>query len=284
MDAYFFLHSIFITIFILLICTSIAYCNDDDDDYHQYLSCNSTYNCGILKDIGYPFWGNGRSQFCGYQGFELLCEEGQYSTADIGGQKFRVLDISRSAAAIMTIAPVGIWGQDACPVKFINISLSQSLFTLAPSAQNLSFFYGCPPQTDHIPVRNKFNCTINGSLQDAYFVDESLLRINPPNLTKCNISISLPVNQMAIEELLIGNEGVGITLNKGFDVQYTSVIINCSACQNSDGRCGSNFPSLEFLCFCPDQPYPRMCLKPGTHVYSFHINKMFLFIVFLCGS
>ncbi|GLU18253.1 hypothetical protein SLE2022_345610 [Rubroshorea leprosula] len=86
---------------------------------------------------------------------------------------------------------------------------------------------------------------------------------------------------MAFEELSSGNEALDIALNEGFDVQYTSVIMNCSACQNLGGRCGSNITLLEFLCLCPDQPYPRMCLKPGTHVYSFHINKMLLFNVFL---
>ncbi|GKV39475.1 hypothetical protein SLEP1_g47233 [Rubroshorea leprosula] len=259
----------FITLFILLICTPIACCNDDDDD-QLYLTCNSTYNCGILKDISYPFWGNGRSQFCGHQGFELLCEEGQYSTMHIGGQKFQVLNISHSASTIMTIAPIGIWGQDACPEKFINVSLSQSLFTFAPSARNLYFFYGCPPQIDNMLVRTRINSTINGGLQDAYYVDESLLRINLPNLTKCSISISVPVNQMAFEELSSGNEALDIALNEGFDVQYTSVIMNCSACQNSGGRCGSNITSLEFLCLCPDQPYPRMCLKPDAISWQFH--------------
>ncbi|GKV43272.1 hypothetical protein SLEP1_g50586 [Rubroshorea leprosula] len=148
-----------------LICTPIAYCNDDDDVDQKYLTCKSTYNCGILKDIGYPFWGNGRPQFCGHQGFELLCEEGQYSTMHIGGQKYQVLNISHSTAAIMTIVPIGIWGQDACPEKFINVSLSQSLFTFAPSARNLYFFYGCPPQIDNMLVRNIFNCTIDGGWQ-----------------------------------------------------------------------------------------------------------------------
>ncbi|GKV39469.1 hypothetical protein SLEP1_g47227 [Rubroshorea leprosula] len=62
---------------------------------------------------------------------------------------------------------------------------------------------------------------------------------------------------MAFEEPSSGNEALAIAMNE------------------------RHYTSLEFLCLCPDQPYPRMCLKPGTHVYSFHINKIFLFIVFL---
>ncbi|GKV43271.1 hypothetical protein SLEP1_g50585 [Rubroshorea leprosula] len=75
---------------------------------------------------------------------------------------------------------------------------------------------------------------------------------------------------MAFEELSSRNEALDVALNEGFDVQYTSVILNCSACQNSGGRCGSNITSLEFLCPCPDQLYPRMCLKPDAISWQFH--------------
>ncbi|XVF09556.1 hypothetical protein REPUB_Repub07fG0104300 [Reevesia pubescens] len=261
----------------------LCFCNDGKirkdqclaySDYNeQFLECNQTFNCGAIQGIRYPFWGGVRPRYCGHEGFELICEENQFPVININAQRFHVLNMSQPG--MMRIAPVDIW-EDPCPEQFHNISLNHNLFDFAATFRNLSIFYGCPLENE-IPSGNRFTCTTSSSNSYAYYLDESLLRIHRSELTDCNISITIPVNQSEFDELWSGNENITYAWNKGFDVTYHKDIIPCMACRNSGGVCGSENTLLEFLCFCRDQPYPQFCLTSGTHASSFNIFLIFLF-------
>ncbi|KAK6276501.1 hypothetical protein POUND7_006210 [Theobroma cacao] len=240
-----------ISIFILIVLP-IA-CSDDNG---QFLECNETFSCGIIQGMQYPFWGSVRPRYCGHGGFELICEENQFPVITIDAQRFRVLNVSTPGT--MSIAPVDIW-EDSCPEQFHNITLDHNLFDFAATFRNLSIFYGCPLDDD-IPSQNRFSCpTLNGNIY-AYHLDESLLRIHRSELADCNVSIRLPVNGNEFDELRSGNDTVMDAWNKGFDVMYHKDIMECMACRNSGGVCGSDNTTLEFLCFCRDQPHPQFCL------------------------
>ncbi|XVE58808.1 hypothetical protein DITRI_Ditri04bG0198700 [Diplodiscus trichospermus] len=258
MNIHFFFSPPLFSIFVLIVLP-IAYC----DDNHQFLECNETFDCGTIHGLGYPFWGGVRPRYCGHQGFELICEENQIPVININEQKFRVLNISQPANT-MSIAPVDIW-EDPCPQRFHNISLNQSPFEFAATVRTLSIFYGCPLDDD-IPSEHRFSCSSSNG--NNYYLDESLLRQYHSELTDCNISITVPVNQSEMDELWFRNQTIYDVRNKGFDVLYQKDIIPCVACKNSGGVCGSDNTSLEFLCFCRRQPHPQFC-HPSAHDHVF---------------
>ncbi|GAB4827899.1 hypothetical protein Ancab_034783 [Ancistrocladus abbreviatus] len=60
----------------------------------QYQTCTTQkIQCGNLKDIGYPFYGGNRPEYCGYPGFELNCT-GDHLEISFMSQKFYVIDIN----------------------------------------------------------------------------------------------------------------------------------------------------------------------------------------------
>ncbi|KAK8335567.1 hypothetical protein V6Z12_A09G063700 [Gossypium hirsutum] len=160
----------------------------------------------------------------------------------------------------MTIAPVDTW-EDPCPQQFHNISLNHNLFDFAATIRNLTIFYGCPLEDD-IPFQHRFNCgtTTSSGNTYAYYLDESLSRLHRSELTDCDTSIIVPVNQSEFDELWNEPDNIVGAWNKGFEVMYQKDMISCLACRNSGGVCGSNSSSLDFLCFCPDHPCSKSCV------------------------
>ncbi|KAG6389926.1 hypothetical protein SASPL_151401 [Salvia splendens] len=57
-----------------------------------------------------------------------------------------------------------------------------------------------------------------------------------------------------------GDEVVDVAalLRRGFLMNWTAAS-DCSACQQSGGRCGFDETSYRFMCFCPDRPHSRSC-------------------------
>ncbi|KAL1151760.1 hypothetical protein V6Z11_A09G064200 [Gossypium hirsutum] len=241
--------------FFILLVLPVAY----SDDHDLFLECNQTFNCGTIQGIGYPFWSPTlRPSYCGHHGFELICQQNQSPVITINTQRFHVLNVTRPP--LMTIAPVDTW-EDPCPQQFHNISLNHNLFDFAATIRNLTIFYGCPLEDD-IPFQHRFNCgtTTSSGNTYAYYLDESLSRLHRSELTDCDTSIIVPVNQSEFDELWNEPDNIVGAWNKGFEVMYQKDMISCLACRNSGGVCGSNSSSLDFLCFCPDHPCSKSCV------------------------
>lgn len=227
-----------------------------------------------MKGIGYPFWGDGRPQFCGQQGFELKCQNDDYPLIDIGSLEFRVLSISNSTYA-MRIARTDFWDQ-TCPKEFQSTTLNYTLFDYAGTDRNLTLFYGCPDEVlSQLPatwnISNNFTCSVE-DINDttAFYADEAFLGLDQhlAILRTCKINVTLPVLGAAIDELDANRTGGEVSngerlekaLNMGFDVDYSVVRGLCEHCNTTGGICGSSSTS-PFSCLCRDKSYPYSCQK-----------------------
>ncbi|GMQ11394.1 hypothetical protein CsSME_00054048 [Camellia sinensis var. sinensis] len=146
-----------ITIFLFIVSSPTSHGADNEN----YTTCHEIkYNCGQLKRIGYPFWGEDRPPFCCVQGFGLTCVGNENTTVVIQNQTFHVLHINQSAHN-MTIARADLW-DNLCPVEFSDTTLNFSLFDYDPHhAKNITLFYDCPPKpaySDHVQGRSHFEC------------------------------------------------------------------------------------------------------------------------------
>ncbi|XP_030939228.1 LEAF RUST 10 DISEASE-RESISTANCE LOCUS RECEPTOR-LIKE PROTEIN KINASE-like 1.2 isoform X3 [Quercus lobata] len=241
-----------ITLSLFLAILPPSYCTDDA----RFVDCSRPYECGGIKNVSYPFWGGNRPEYCGRQGFKLECNE--YPIIKFGEQEFLILNISESQH-IMTIARLDLW---LCPQTYLDTVLNYSIFDYAPTVQNITFFYDCPPQVNTlIPVQNRFKCSLEGSDVDnnAYFVNESSAKIHIREPEKCRGEIRVPILRNAIDESAGVVPALKEVLNRGFDVEYIPLDdIVCNGCVESGGKCGSNV-THEFVCLCRDGERSYTC-------------------------
>ncbi|XP_034217171.1 LEAF RUST 10 DISEASE-RESISTANCE LOCUS RECEPTOR-LIKE PROTEIN KINASE-like 2.1 isoform X2 [Prunus dulcis] len=255
---------LFITFNLITALIPSALCDDDA----QYTECRNTYDCGLLKNITYPFWAaNGRPHHCGREGYELTCRDNEYPVIRIEEQDFLVLNISREIN-IITIARRDLWDRP-CTSRLINTTLDYDRFAYVQAVRNLTLFYGCVPHNQSIA--NYFTCKIEGTQNDlAFYIDDSISRLNPrPNGTLCLHNIRVPIMWTGVD-VLPENYTVDVlkrVLELGFQVEYEAEWELCGPCMLSNGTCGSNTTD-SFLCFCGGHPYEETCPSSGDNSWN----------------
>ncbi|XP_028105012.1 LEAF RUST 10 DISEASE-RESISTANCE LOCUS RECEPTOR-LIKE PROTEIN KINASE-like 1.4 [Camellia sinensis] len=248
-----------ITIFLFIVSSPTSHGADNEN----YTTCHDIkYNCGQLKRIGYPFWGEDRPPFCGVQGFELTCYGNGSTTVVIQNQTFHVLHINQSAHN-MTIARADLW-DNLCPGEFSDTTLNWNLFDYGPYIVNLTLCYDSPsnlaspvPKLKH----RQFQCPVVADGQSSgkinFFLEESYGLI-----PDCKNRMNVPVFEeglyafwrnetMTVEELV----------KQGFEADYHEMdkFQHCKACNDSGGECGTNTTTNQAICFCHNGPQPQKC-------------------------
>ncbi|XP_056175311.1 LEAF RUST 10 DISEASE-RESISTANCE LOCUS RECEPTOR-LIKE PROTEIN KINASE-like 2.7 [Syzygium oleosum] len=254
-------HSILVFVLVVLLVPRALLC--EGDDYVHYTECCRSFSCGTVQNLTYPFWGGGRPQFCGLEGFKVECYEEQHPILEYQAQKYRVLKIDQHLRT-MTIARMDLMDGTCLRVFWNTSTMESTLFNMTPAVGSLSIFYGCLGTLKNIS--NEFECFYNVSRKSAFYMEDVFLnRKLPFDVTCCLTSIKVPVLHNTLDDLGRGNISLLEALNRGFDVQYSDQP-ECSACTSSGGFCGSNSssPSSSFTCYCRDKPYARTCNHPGT--------------------
>ncbi|MBA0799897.1 hypothetical protein Gohar_010380, partial [Gossypium harknessii] len=104
-----------------------------------YGDCRSSFECGIMEELSYPFWRNQQSH-CGRQGFELQCQPHEYPVINMENQTFIVLEIEQNSQW-MKLARSDVWN-GICPL--LDTQLNHPPFSFsATGIRNLSIFHGC---------------------------------------------------------------------------------------------------------------------------------------------
>ncbi|KAF8376703.1 hypothetical protein HHK36_031620 [Tetracentron sinense] len=266
----------FLIVIIFSIFKSLPVSFSENDG--RYTNCTRTFDCGNIQNIGYPFWGRNRPEYCGLPEFELRCEDGS-PEMEIMSQQYHVLGINQ-IQEVLTLARMDFWN-DTCPLQFANTTLNYTLFNYTRDNANLTLFYGCT-STIVINASNRFDCTVNGITSGSYFVIGPVPMDPNQNLTKCNISIQVPILQAAVYGLLDDPLNLEKALRGGFKVKYNATNDTlCMECVESGGHCGYDWTLLQPTCFCHDQPYPEACPTSGiSGGVAAIIIAFLLFIIF----
>ncbi|XP_059670733.1 LEAF RUST 10 DISEASE-RESISTANCE LOCUS RECEPTOR-LIKE PROTEIN KINASE-like 2.7 [Cornus florida] len=237
---------LFITFILIHIPTSS--CADDE----QYVNCTQLLQCGNIPDIGYPFWGGTRPEYCGHPGFELTCQT-DAALLTINSTTYRILTIEIATWAL-TVAREEFWNT-TCPTDLHNATLDTSIFNYSTNSQDLTLYYGCPAVV--MPgLPNQFYC----SNAISYYVTSNVTLPNSIYGT-CNTSVIVRGDQSAAAALasLTPSISIAAALYGGFGLQWSANDTYCEECVGSGGRCGYNSSSSSFACFCSDQPYELKC-------------------------
>lgn len=246
-------------IFLLLIfLTSSNFRTSSCADDYRYANCSQAFECGNIQNIGYPFWGINRADYCGQPGFELKCQD-NVPLITAASITFRILDISPENQALM-VAREDFYS-NICPHHFYNTSLDSIIFTYASELRNLTLLYGCSsvPKVPFPEILREPDCFINGTNVKVFCVTRNL-SFNP-----CNSSVTVPILETSAEALDNNEITTYEALRNGFGLQWQISKDQCESCIDSGGSCGFNRTTNEFACFCQDQPTAISCSsRPGA--------------------
>ncbi|KAG6627500.1 hypothetical protein CIPAW_15G133000 [Carya illinoinensis] len=256
--------SFFIILTVLLLPPS--YCIDDD---LFYMEC--AYNCGSFRNIPFPFWiDDDRPDNCWHKDkeYELKCPNNEYPVLQFDELKFRVLNFIQFTSR-MTIARVDL-RDNLCPEKRLTTVLDYTWYDYSSTVKNITLFYNCSrPSLPGI----RFECSPGARNISNYFVDDSWPGINRTEFTElCDpTTVKVPVSNSTFfndhEDSLDGATLLMKALEKGFEVEYNqSLMVACSGCELSGGRCGSNITS-QFVCFCRDGGQSPFLCSDGMHIF-----------------
>ncbi|XP_057949872.1 LEAF RUST 10 DISEASE-RESISTANCE LOCUS RECEPTOR-LIKE PROTEIN KINASE-like 2.7 isoform X2 [Malania oleifera] len=260
---------------LVLIRIPLCLCHVDE----LYSQCEKKFSCGdTIKDVGYPFWGEGqRPMKCGLPGFELICDErSKITTMPIMGVTYRVIELGYP---ILKIAREDVleMPEGSCPTYLNDSILDLQHFDYHPYHDeyvNITLLYNCPAATTGEPLIEIHKpCKINDS---SY---TSVLPIPQPQsqaarrFHKCIVGITFPIRQIDLKELgdLLGLSGV---LRRGFEVMWKLKEDEnnaCEECTQSKGLCGYNYSSSTTACVCPNPPY-----FTRTKCHEGHPRKIFI--------
>ncbi|KAI5568845.1 hypothetical protein BDE02_12G040700 [Populus trichocarpa] len=255
-------HHPIITIFLVLILASTSYGEDDNKDYRD---CKKHFNCGVLSNLSYPFWGGDRPEVCGHKGFELKCEEGQLPIIPSDTLQFRLFRLDQSSR-LMTLQLVN-YQYYICPSQTLANSSTESdihVFGYDLNLQNLNLLYNCTvPNSTLVQNRISSSACRKYSGSSFYGSDDILESSSGLHQTQCSVRIKIPIPVETFRRLTGNRSELEQVLREEFNVSYKydqgpSI---CDACMASKGICGTNLtdPNREFLCLCRDQPFPFVC-------------------------
>ncbi|XP_050236412.1 LEAF RUST 10 DISEASE-RESISTANCE LOCUS RECEPTOR-LIKE PROTEIN KINASE-like 2.1 [Mercurialis annua] len=258
------LQSQFISFLFTLLSLSFLSKYGYSDNEELYYSNCAPFSCGNTTNFSYPFWGHAQPEYCGLPGFRIDCNKGS-ATLEIMSLKYNIIEIDPDRQ-ILRIARLDLT-DNICPTgQPLNTTLDVTLFRYTSNDENATLLYNCDFSSES-QLRNEFDCSINNVRRKGYLTWPSIS--TSEFAIGCNVSVSVPVLERAVEGFLQQKMTVSQVLSEGFEIWWISDQVKCRECLMSDGRCGNNLTTNGFSCLCRDRPYDRTCLmdpaaKPST--------------------
>ncbi|KAB2042175.1 hypothetical protein ES319_D02G198000v1 [Gossypium barbadense] len=234
----------------------------------SFTICRVPRYCGKLN-IKFPFFIQGRDDpRCGYPGFEIHCRNNTKSILSLGDDNYSIDNIFYTNQSVLVSRAVRFETDSICNHKIQNISLPTDRYQLPPEITKIVFLFNCnltsiPKLSPHkigCPAENETNSTL------ALFNSDPQLKFASEN---CKERVVTPVGFDQGEELHVeGLLNISL-LNRGFVLNLT--VSNCTICENSGGKCGFDYSTRHFKCFCPDRPHAWHCTH-GTNTLGLKLG------------
>nr|KAH7835241.1 hypothetical protein Vadar_024314 [Vaccinium darrowii] len=258
-----------LTIFIVFITTPSAFSVDP-----FYESC-VPQNCGN-QTIRYPFWIKDKQQpYCGYPGFELNCQNNSYPILQTPQNNYTIQEIQYKNQSIR-LSNAAVWNLNrGCWPPISNVSLEVEKFSVVSNGSELFLLSNC---SSSILGEKLLEYKINGCEEESGNGDRGLAMFGDDGnlgygLESCQTEVLVPV---ALEKGDVIEDYLGV-LRRGFWVEWTAP--NCNKCKESGGRCGIDFGTYQFSCFCTDRPHGVQCRAPAPVISTVGILIILFCIV-----
>ncbi|MBA0556698.1 hypothetical protein Golob_026778 [Gossypium lobatum] len=228
----------------------------------NFTICRVSRYCGKLN-IKFPFFIQGRDDpRCGYPGFGIHCRNNTKPILSLGDGNYSIDNIFYTNQSFLVSRAVRFETDSICNHKIQNISLPTESYQLPPQITKIVFLFNCnltsiPKLSQHkigCPAENETNSTL------ALFNSDPQLKFASEN---CKERVVTPVGFDQGDELHVEGPLNISLLNRGFVLNL--IVSNCTICEKSGGKCGFDYSTRHFKCFCPDRPHAWHC-TPGMHV------------------
>lgn len=225
-------------------------------------SChNTTFNCGTITNLSYPFTGGDRPSFCGPPQFHLSCtHDGTVPELNISSVSYRVLQLDLVTQSL-TLARSDLWNE-TCTHHYVNSTFDGTIFSYGSGNRNLTLFYECNPTSVFTTTPgNLFHCESNGDKNNSYSLVGPFPLDPVLSFVECHDGVGVPILEEQANRLVGNRSLLREVLMKGFHLSYSNPYDNdCFECLGSGGQqCGFDSDNNEPICVCGD----RLCPSPG---------------------
>ena len=208
----------------------VSLCNDDHIDPS---SCTKMFNCGGIKNVGFPFWEDIRPSNCGSPGLKLHCEGSNVTTIEIMNVTYHVLDVNPKTQ-ILKISRDDL-STGTCSPKLVNTVIDPKLFDLSPGYQNITLAYGCPSFWFQFP--GQFTCQFPGQFNSVH------VEVGVYELKDCSGSVVVPVPLLR-PDIFTSSDKLEQVIREGFDVEWkvdSAAYDACPTCNSSPSKSGTYY-------------------------------------------
>ncbi|XP_054784397.1 LEAF RUST 10 DISEASE-RESISTANCE LOCUS RECEPTOR-LIKE PROTEIN KINASE-like 2.7 [Prosopis cineraria] len=225
------------SLFFLLLLIFIVTIRADD----RSTNCSSRFSCGTVNNVGYPFWGENRAEYCGQPGFQLACQDNTPKLI-FNAVTYRILKFNLSDKSL-TVARDDYW-QTLCPNQYLNTSFDNTSFKLADGFQDIALLYDCLKSFNsagQFTTSSKAEC----SKQKVYYGSLSTYSIDLTGICKV---VVVPITSANVNLIFSDEKEIEDAIKDGFEIGWSVNKEECSNCVNSGGHCG--YINNKFNCFC----------------------------------
>ncbi|CAL2248148.1 unnamed protein product [Prunus armeniaca] len=205
-----------------------------------YTSCSNKFNCGEITNVGFPFWGYGRPESCGYPELKLTCSE-NVTAIGIMGVQYRVLKINQEAEETLKLVRDDYYDK-ICSPKFGDTKLNSNLFDYVSGSVDVKLLYNCTSSS-----QGDYSCPNGETYGDVAAVPAAV-----PGSLMCKSKVVIRIPE-AMSFSLFGLENVEQAVREGFEVKYKVDSAKCDECVGSKGVCGYDWDLNETVCHCANQ-------------------------------
>ena len=241
-----------ITLSLMVITITLIHCPTSLCAEDEQYNCSTTFQCGGLKSLSYPFWGSNRPEYCGHPGFWLDCNN-NFPLINITYMNYRVLDINNTFRTLK-VARTDYW-ETICPVELGNTTIDFNIFSYT-SSTNLTLYYDCPstpPNSipDLTTTYGQFYCSMNNTNFTNYYAKDTRNTQNSSisSIGVCGYSVDLPILQSA-GPTYTTEATVTAAIDGGFMLEWKANNTQCDECVGAGGLCGSDPTTKAFACHC----------------------------------
>ncbi|XP_028785539.1 LEAF RUST 10 DISEASE-RESISTANCE LOCUS RECEPTOR-LIKE PROTEIN KINASE-like 2.7 [Neltuma alba] len=270
--------------FILLLLLFIIAVGADD----RFTDCSNRFSCGSVNNVGYPFWGDNRAEYCGQSDFQLACQNNTPKLI-VNSVTYRILSLEINDQTL-TVARDDYW-TTICPAQYKNTSFDSTMFKLAEGFHDMVFLYDCRKSFNAMTVlinSSSTECsTSSGAEKDVYY---GIVAYGIDLTETCKV-VAIPIRDVFIGLVFARQKGIEEAIDEGFGLRSSVDTEECDKCVDSGGQCGYD---QKFTCFCrnggqgtttcssssgkhPGMVISQMSMKIPKMDHSHHATVIYMF-------
>ena len=228
------------------------------------------HECGNIT-IEYPFWLQGDAtsdRYCGYRGFGLTCTPQNQTILSLPNEDYYVRSLNYSNCAL-TLVDTDL--NQTCPRARHNLTIEHLPLNYSSLDLNLSFYLNC---SSHPSGGTPIECLRSGvNMSYVYAVGSE-----PDNYDWYEYC-----EQKVVATVIGVGENMNNLISWFSDAMVDGFTLNwhqmddCGECEASDGGCGYDQRTQNFLCFCSDGTIKN---KNCKGMFSFYLLFKFKLLEF----